>query len=79
MNENIKKVTKHLMMAEGMDVPEAEFSFEAEKITEDAPEASIGSVTYGTSDNKGDLSDGCYVLDKEAVISFEEFPHAGLY
>ena len=79
MNENIKKVTKHLIMAEGMDVPEAEFSFEAEKITEDAPAASIGSVTYGTSDNKGDLSDGCYVLDKEAVISFEEFPHAGLY
>ena len=79
MNENITNVTKHLMMAEGMDVPEAEFSFEAEKITEDAPEASIGSVTYGTSDNKGDLSDGCYVLDKEAVISFEEFPHAGLY
>ena len=78
-NTNIANVTKHLIMAEGMDVPEVEFSFEAKKITEDAPEASIESVTYDTSDSKGDLAKGCYVLDKEADISFGAFPHAGLY
>ena len=78
-NTNIANVTKELIMAEGMDVPESVFTFEAERMTEDAPELTIASVIYTNRDDKGNLMEGCYVLDKTAVITTEESPHAGLY
>ncbi len=75
-----QKVTKHFVLAEGLDVPEEIFSFTAESEMEDAPEVTIGSVSYGSTDNKGDLSsEGVYILDKTVDITFGTFPHAGLY
>ena len=75
-----QKVTKHFVLAEGMDVPDETFSFTAESETEGAPEVTIGSVSYSGTDNKGDLSgEGVYTLDKTVDIDFGIFPHAGLY
>lgn len=75
-----QKVTKHLEMAEGMDVPAETFKFITTAVTKDAPTATIESISYGSTDDKGDLSDdGKYTLDKDAEITFGTFPHAGVY
>lgn len=77
---NEPKVTKHLEMAEGLEVPSETFNFTATAVTIDAPTATIGSISYGSTDDKGALSDeGKYILDKEAEITFGTFPHAGVY
>ena len=74
------QVTKHLVMAEGLDVPDAEFSFAATAVTADAPAVTIGSISYNSEDNKGMLSnDGVYTVDKSTDIKFDTFPHAGVY
>ena len=75
-----QKVTKHFEMAEGLDVPDAEFSFAAIAVTKDAPTVTIGSIAYSSADDKGTLStEGIYTLDKDADITFGTFPHAGTY
>ena len=75
----VKKVCKHFEMAEGIAAPEVTFHFIAEKVTEDAPEATIGDLVYVNTDEATSLENGLSSFNKEAVIEFETFPHAGLY
>ena len=75
-----QQVTKHLVMAESLDVPDAEFSFAVTAVTADAPAVTIGSISYSSADDKGTLStEGVYTVDKNAEITFGTFPHAGTY
>ena len=75
-----QQVTKHLVMAEGQAVPTETFSFTADAVTEDAPEASIDNVSYTSADDLGaHFNDGVYTVDKNAAITFGDFPHAGTY
>ena len=74
------QVTKHLVMAEGLEVPAETFSFTATADTKDAPDVTIDSISYNSEDNKGTLSnDGVYTVDKSTDINFGTFPHAGVY
>ncbi len=77
--ETVAQITKELKLAEGITIPRATFHFTADKITEDAPEAEIESVSYSAEDLKGDLSEGVYKINKAGKITFGEFPHAGEY
>ena len=73
-------LTKHLVMAESLDVPDAAFSFAAAAVTTDAPAVTIDSIAYSSADDKGTLStEGVYTVDKSADITFGTFPHAGTY
>ena len=73
-------VVKRLTLAEGIAVPEATVEFTIEAVTADAPKASVGSIEFNRNDNVGDLKDGnIYVISKNATVSFEAFPHAGVY
>ena len=72
-------VTKHLEMAEGIDVPDTIFSFSAVKKTADAPDATIADISYSSSDTKENLESGKYSISKDAAITFGTFPRAGLY
>ena len=74
----VKKVCKHFVMAEGIAAPEVTFSFIAEKVTTDAPDATIGTLTYSNADTTT-VENGLSSFDKEAEITFGTFPHAGLY
>lgn len=77
---NPYEVTKHFIMAEGLDVPTETFSFTATAVTGDAPEVTIEDISYSATDNKGTLSDeGIYTLNQNAKIAFGYFPHAGVY
>ena len=77
--ETVAQITKELKLAEGITIPRATFHFTADKITEDAPEAEIESVSYSAEDLKGNLSEGVYKINKAGKITFGEFPHAGEY
>ena len=73
-------VTKNLEFAEGITVPNYKFNFKAEKITDDAPNATIGEIAYTDKDQKGTDTDGVYNVAKESELNFDAaFPHAGLY
>lgn len=72
-------ITKNLELAEGITIPTATFKFTAEKITTDAPNATIKPINYSNSDSKGDLEGGKYTISKDSEIEFGKFPHAGLY
>ena len=74
----VGEVCKHFEMAEGIAAPEVTFYFTAEKVTADAPNATIGSLTYSNADT-AEVKNGLSSFDKEADITFETFPHAGLY
>ena len=74
----VKKVCKHFVMAEGIAAPAVTFSFTAEKVTDDAPEATIGDLVYVNTDT-ATVENGLSSFDKEAEIMFGTFPHAGLY
>ena len=74
----VKTVHKHFVMAEGIAAPEVTFYFTAEKVTADAPNATIGSLTYLNTDT-AEVKNGLSSFNKEAEITFETFPHAGLY
>ena len=75
-----QKVTKHFVMAEGLEIPTETFSFTATSETADAPVLTIDNVSYNNTDDKGTLSnEGVYTLDKDVDITFGTFPHAGLY
>ena len=75
----VEKVCKHFEMAEGIAAPEVTFYFTAEKVTEDAPEATIGDLVYASTDKATSLEKGLSSFNKEAEITFGTFPHAGLY
>lgn len=80
LNKDKIEVTKHLVMAEGLDVPTETFRFTATAVTADAPAASIADISYSAADDKGALSaESIYMLDKSAEIKFETFLHAGIY
>lgn len=71
-------ITKNLEMAEGLDVPDATFQFKVEKVTQDAPDASIQPIRYVAREDKGTAgTDGKYIISKKSEIQFGEFPHAG--
>ena len=72
-------ITKDFEMAEGLSIPTVTFNFKAEKVTQDAPDATIQSISYGESDSKGNAADGKYTISKNAAISFGDFSHAGEY
>ena len=74
----VKTVHKHFVMAEGIAAPEVTFYFTAEKVTADAPNATIGPLTYLNTDT-AEVKNGLSSFNKEAEITFETFPHAGLY
>lgn len=74
----VEKVCKHFVMAEGIAAPEVTFSFIAEKVTTDAPDATIGTLTYSNADTTT-VENGLSSFDKEAEITFGTFPHTGLY
>ena len=74
----VEKVTKHFEMAEGIAAPDVTFSFTAVAVTEGAPEATIGTLTY-TNTDQGTLENGLSTINKTADITFGTFPHAGLY
>ena len=74
-------ITKRLEMAEGLDVPAATFKFTVEKAQgNDGPEAMISNITYQAEDDKGQVQNGKYAIEKNADITFDgKFPHAGEY
>lgn len=71
-------VTKNFEFAEGISTPNATFKFTAEKITGDAPNATITDISYSNMDT-GNLADSKYTISKESAINFGDFPHAGMY
>lgn len=73
------QITKDFEMAEGLQVPDVTFSFTAESEDEDAPTAVIEKITYNGQDNKGDLTEGKYILSKNVTIQFGDWKHAGVY
>lgn len=75
---DVEKVIKYFEMAEGLAVPDVTFFFTAESVTEDAPEAEIGDLSYTSSDAQAPVN-GLSSIKKEADITFGDFPHAGLY
>ena len=72
-------VTKDLEFAEGLAVPETTINFKAEKVTADAPDATIAPITYTAADNKGTATGNKYTVSKTSAINFKEFTHAGEY
>lgn len=74
-------ITKRFEMAEGLDVPAATFKFTVEKAQgNDGPEATISNITYQAKENKGQVQNGKYAIEKNADITFDgKFPHAGEY
>lgn len=72
-------ITKRLELADGITVPEMTFKFNVNKVTSDAPDASINDITFNDSDSKGDLTDRKYAIEKPMKITFKDFPHAGQY
>lgn len=72
-------ITKDFEMAEGLSIPTVTFAFNAEKVTQDAPDATIQAIQYGESDSKGNAVNGKYTISKAAEISFGAFSHAGEY
>ena len=71
-------ITKNFEFPEGIKTPKETFKFTVEKITKDAPDATIGDINYTEGDN-GTLADGKYSAKKTTKITFDNFPHAGKY
>ena len=73
-------VNKVLEFAEGISVPGYTFNFTADKITQDAPNATIGSIKYTNAEAKGNATNGIHNVVKTSEVKFASaFPHAGLY
>ena len=73
-------VKKVLEFAEGITVPNYTFNFTADKITQDAPNVTIGSISYTKAEPKGNETNGVYNVEKTSELNFDTaFPHAGLY
>ena len=67
-------ITKNLEIADGITVPKTEFTFAFTKVTEDAPDIAVKTVSYFDTDKAAD-----HVVTKSTENIFEgvEFPHAG--
>lgn len=74
-------ITKDLLLAEGISVPEATFQFEVTALTEDAPAASIAPITYSSQSTPAGTPDdhGIVKVTQTSPMVFEAFPHAGVY
>lgn len=72
-------VTKDLEFAEGLAIPDTTVSFNIQKVTPDAPEATIGAITFSAADAKGNAANNKYTVSKNAEIQFGTFTHAGEY
>ena len=76
---NSPEIQKIFQMSEGMDVPSVSFKFTLEKVTADAPTAQVSPIDYNSNTDKGNLTNGVYLMQKNQQINFGEFPHAGKY
>ena len=76
---NSPEIQKIFQMSEGMDVPSVSFKFTLEKVTADAPTAQVSPINYNSNTDKGNLTNGVYLMRKNQQINFGEFPHAGKY
>lgn len=74
-------ITKRFEMAEGLDVPAATFKFTVENAQgNDGPAATINDITYQAKENKGQVDNGKYAIEKTSAITFDgNFPHVGEY
>lgn len=72
-------ITKRLELADGITVPDMTFKFNVTAVTQGAPAASIGDISFSNSDSKGNLTDRKYAIEKQMKITFGAFPHAGQY
>ena len=63
----VKTVHKHFVMAEGIAAPEVTFYFTAEKVTADAPKATIGTLTYSNTDTAEEVENGLSSFNKEII------------
>lgn len=72
-------ITKNLEFAQGLAVPNTNFTFSATPKTEGAPIATIANITYKAGDAMENLYNGKYTLSKTSEIVFGKFPHAGQY
>lgn len=80
-NQNDKvQITKELEMAKGLDLPDAEFTFIANAITQDAPSIKNVSVSY-SKDIAGAKTerDEKEIFTQTAEMSLPAFPHAGAF
>ncbi len=71
-------ITKDFEMAEGITTPASTFKFSVEKVTTDAPEATIQDISFANAE-EGILTNGKITVSKKSNISFGTFPHAGEY
>lgn len=71
-------IKKDFVMAEGIGTPDYTFKFNVEKVTKDAPEATINDITFDSQEN-GKTEEGIKTVSKDSNISFGKFPHAGEY
>ena len=71
-------ITKDFEMAEGITTPASTFKFSVEKVTTDAPEATIRDISFANAE-EGTLTNGKRTVSKKSNISFGTFPHAGEY
>ena len=72
-------ITKNLELAEGITIPTAEFSFTITSADADAPSASIENISYDSTDSLGTLSEGKYIVSKNAEITFGTLTKPGEY
>ena len=72
---NSPEIQKIFQMSEGMDVPSVSFKFTLEKVTADAPTAQVSPINYNSNTDKGNLTNGVYLMQKNQQINFGEFPH----
>lgn len=73
------QVTKVLNVAEGTEVPDVTFSFEAKPKTEDAADVTISDISFDKESEKGNLDQGVYHVAGTGAMEFAEFDHAGEY
>lgn len=68
------EITKNLHIADGVTVPETNFTFEFTKITQDAPEIETKKVQYENTDT---AVDNVVTKTTEDIFDGVKFPHAG--
>lgn len=74
-------ITKDLVMAEGIAIPNATFQFEITAVTAGAPTARIASITYPAESTQSvhTTENGLLTATQTAAIEFGTFSHAGVY
>lgn len=70
--------TKTLQYAEGVNAPEVTFNFQIDKVTSDAPDATVSSITFDSTDTVV-TENGLTTATDTGSITFNQFPHAGVY